>query len=177
MSKEVEHDAILLDTEKDMTNAFNTVLGATIAVCIVFLFISINFDNFLTSVVDDEESSVTEYTPVWDRFNKNYLTDLNNGSILEAGPHSLLATDNEWGSTHHFVEYELPLEEGGAAPNGLISLAVWLPDNILDGAKVPVIAEIGPYFQEPSVQTPTIEVPGTWLGAVSYTHLTLPTKA
>ena len=40
MSKEVEHDAILLDTEKDMTDSFNTVLGATIAVCIVFLFIS-----------------------------------------------------------------------------------------------------------------------------------------
>ena len=30
--------------------------------------------------------------------------------------------------------------------------------------KVPVIAEFGPYFQEPSVGTPTIEVPGTWLG-------------
>ena len=44
---------------------------------------------------------------------------------------------------HHFVEYELPLEEGGAAPNGLISLAVWRPD-VEDGVKVPVIAEIGP---------------------------------
>ena len=74
--------------------------------------------------MDDEESSVTEYTPVWDRYDVNYQTDLNNGSILEAGPYSLLETDNEWGSTHHFVEYELPLEEGGAAPNGLISLAV-----------------------------------------------------
>ena len=28
------------------------------------------------------------------------------------------------------------------------------------GVQVPVIAEFGPYFQEPSVQTPTIEVPG-----------------
>ena len=57
----MEHDAILLDTEKAMTNSFNAVLGATIAVCIVFLFISINFDNFLTSIVDDEENSTTEY--------------------------------------------------------------------------------------------------------------------
>ena len=39
-----------------------------------------------------------------------------------------------------------------------ISLAYWLP-NVPDGVKVPVIAEIGLYFQEPSVQTPTIEVP------------------
>ena len=75
MSTEVEHDAILLDTEKAMTNSFNAVLGATIAVCIVFLFISINFDNFLTSIVDDEEDSTTEYTPLWERYKENYQTD------------------------------------------------------------------------------------------------------
>ena len=164
MSTEVEHDAILLDAEKDMKDSFNAVLGATIAMCIGFLFISINFDNFLTSIVDEEDDSVSQYTPVWDRYDDNYQTDLPNGTVLKSGPYSLLETDNEWGSTHYFVEYELPLEEGGAAPNGLISLAVWLPDAIEEGVKVPVIAEIGPYFQEPSVQTPTIEVPGSWLG-------------
>ena len=61
------------------------------------------------------------------------------------------------------MEYTLPLEEGGAAPNGLISLAVWLPD-VPEGMQVPVIAESGPYFQEASVETPSIEVPGSWLG-------------
>ena len=30
--------------------------------------------------------------------------------------------------------------------------------------QVPVIAESGPYFQEASVETPSIEVPGSWLG-------------
>lgn len=165
MSTEVEHDAILLDTEKAMTNSFNAVLGATIAVCIVFLFISINFDNFLTSIVDDEENSTTEYTPLWDRYKDNYQTDLVNGTILEKGPYSILETANEWNSTHVFVEYDLPETEGGAGVtnDAKISLAFWLPD-VPDGEKVPVIAEIGPYFQEPSVQTPTIEVPGSWLG-------------
>ena len=38
MSTGVEQDAILLDAEKDLSNQFNAVLGATIAVCIVFLF-------------------------------------------------------------------------------------------------------------------------------------------
>ena len=54
----MEHDAILIDAEKDMKDSFNAVLGATIAMCIGFLFISINFDNFLTSIVDEEEDSV-----------------------------------------------------------------------------------------------------------------------
>ena len=77
---------------------------------------------------------------------------------MEFGPYEILETQNEWDSTHVFVEYELPLSEGGAAPNGLISLAYWRPD-VPEGVQVPVIAEFGPYFQEPSVQTPTIEVP------------------
>ena len=75
--------------------------------------------------------------------------------------------ESEWNSTHVFVEYDLPLSEGGRAasrPHGLtISLAYWRPD-VPPGVQVPVIAEFGPYFQEPSVQTPTIEVPGSWLG-------------
>ena len=165
MSTGVEQDAILLDTEKDLSNQFNAVLGATIAVCIVFLFVSIYFENFLTPIVEEEENSTTDYTPLWDRFKDNYQTDLANGTILEKGPYSLLETANEWNSTHVFVEYELPATEGGAGVtnDAKISLAYWLP-NVPDGVKVPVIAEIGPYFQEPSVQTPTIEVPGSWLG-------------
>ena len=46
MSTGVEQDAILLDAEKDLSNQFNAVLGATIAVCIVFLFVSIYFEIF-----------------------------------------------------------------------------------------------------------------------------------
>ena len=165
MSTGVEQDAILLDAEKDLSNQFNTVLGATIAVCIVFLFVSIYFENLLTPIVEEEENSTTDYTPLWNRYKDNYQTNLENGTILEKGPYSLLETANEWNSTHVFVEYELPASEGGAGVtnDAKISLAYWLP-NVPDGVKVPVIAEIGPYFQEPSVQTPTIEVPGSWLG-------------
>tara|TARA_Y100000589_G_scaffold92448_1_gene87315 strand:- start:62152 stop:64047 length:1896 start_codon:yes stop_codon:yes gene_type:complete len=165
MSTGVEQDAILLDAEKDLSNQFNAVLGATIAVCIVFLFVSIYFENFLAPFVEEEENSTTEYTPLWERYKKNYQTDLENGTVLEKGPYSLMETANEWNSTHVFVEYELPETEGGAGVtnDAKISLAYWLP-KVPEGVKVPVIAEFGPYFQEPSVQTPTIEVPGSWLG-------------
>ena len=78
----------------------------------------------------------------------DYITNESNGYVLEKGSFEIFETENEWNSTHVFVEYELPLEEGGAAPNGLISLAYWRPI-VPEGVKVPVIAEFGPYFQEP----------------------------
>ena len=137
MSTGVEQDAILLDAEKDLSNQFNAVLGATIAVCIVFLFVSIYFENFLTPAVEDVDNSNTEHTPLWDRYKENYQTDLENGTVLEEGPYSLMETANEWNSTHVFVEYELPATEGGAGVtnDAKISLAYWLP-KVPDGVKV-----------------------------------------
>lgn len=141
---------------------FNSVLASTLAVAIVFLFISMTFESLVTEEIKNQNPSEIR-VPVWDRHLLNYVTSDNYSYVLEFGDYELLPTENEWNSTHYFVEYDLPLSEGGAAPNGLISLAVWRP-NVPEGVKVPVIAEIGPYFQEPSVQTPTIEVPGSWLG-------------
>ena len=120
-------------------------------------------------IVDDvikeikKELGIYERVPVWERSEWPYLTNYSNGFVMEYGEYDLLETENEWGSTHYFVEFDLPLSEGGSAPNGLVSLAVWLPD-VPEGTTVPVIAEFGPYFDEISVETPSIEVPGTWLG-------------
>lgn len=146
-----------------VTKEFNIVLGATLAISMVFLFLSAVFGDAFVNLVADEEIERGTRVPVWDRYTLPYETDGDFGVALEVGPYDVLPTENEWNSTHHFVEYTLPIEEGGAAPNGLISLAVWLPD-VPDGMKVPVIAESGPYFQEASVETPSIEVPGSWLG-------------
>ena len=113
---------------------------------------------------NDSASSSEFRVPVWEREGLPYDVTSDFGSVLETGPYEPLATQNEWNSTHVFVEYELPLSEGGAAATGpVISLAYWRPD-VPEGVQVPVIAEFGPYFQEPSVETPTIEVPGSWLG-------------
>mgnify|MGYP002858573684 FL=1 len=161
MEEEVYH-AELADAKRD-GNLLNGLVGTTIAVAIVFLILGIN----IGKVIESQSSTSREYdgirVPVWERGNLNYVTDQDWGVVMEFGPYELRETDNEWNSEHVFVEYELPLEEGGAAPNGLISLAYWRP-NVPEDVKVPVIAEFGPYFQEPSVQTPTIEVPGSWLG-------------
>jgi len=156
------YHAELANASRD-TNILNGVAGVTVAVAIVFLILGISYGEMAKP--DDSSGSQDRgvRVPVWERGNLDYITNETNGFVLEKGDFKVLETENEWNSTHVFVEYELPLEEGGAAPNGLISLAYWLP-KVPEGTKVPVIAEFGPYFQEPSVQTPTIEVPGTWLG-------------
>jgi predicted acyl esterase len=152
-----------LVTERRTSREFNLVLGSTLAVALVFLFISAVFGETVMDMIADEEAESGMRVPVWERSTMPYETNGEFGVALEVGPYEILATDNEWNSTHHFVQYTLPIEEGGAAPNAQISLAVWRP-NVPEGITVPVIAEFGPYFQEASVETPSIEVPGTWLG-------------
>ena len=161
MEEEV-YDAELADVSRDRT-LLNALAGATIAVAIVFLMLGIAFGEFINSEYSSEDEKYGVRVPVWERGKLDYVTNQNWSYVMEEGDYEILETPNEWNSTHVFVEYELPLEEGGAAPNGLISLAYWRPI-MPDDQKVPVIAEFGPYFQEPSVNTPTIEVPGSWLG-------------
>ncbi|MGB0727785.1 MAG: CocE/NonD family hydrolase [Candidatus Poseidoniaceae archaeon] len=151
--------------EKQGLNRLSTgaILGSTIAVSIVVIFLAMIASPLVEEGVQGNASSELR-VPVWERAGLPYDVTSDFGSVLEFGPYTPLATQNEWNSTHVFVEYELPLSEGGAAATGpVISLAYWRPD-VPEGVQVPVIAEFGPYFQEPSVETPTIEVPGSWLG-------------
>ena len=164
MSSEDVIPATLAESSRtSVSREFNLVLGSTLAVALIFLFVSAVFGDALVNMVVDDDEATGVRVPVWERYTLPYETSGDFGVALEVGPYEILPTENAWNSTHHFVEYTLPIEEGGAAPNGLISLAVWRP-NVPDGVKVPVIAESGPYFQEASVETPSIEVPGSWLG-------------
>jgi len=156
-------EAELIDSETS-DNASNLALASTIAVVLVFLLLS----RVIGAPLEEqaiEESLEEGYTSIADRYLKNYNTTEQNSYVLENG--SMTGPDGAslWTGTHHFVEFDLPIEEGGSAPNGQVSLAVWVP--ILDdNMTVPVIAEFGPYFDEASVETGAIEEPGTWLGTM-----------
>ena len=158
-------EAELLDFGLSRLRNRVTIYAGIGVVCLILILIFASWSGVFFGIIagSEEESSGYQRVPVWERNLYDYQTIGENGTVMEFGSYELLPTENEWSSTHHFVEYDLPIEEGGAAPNGLISLAIWLP-NVPEGVKVPVIAESGPYFQEPSVNTPTIEVPGSWLG-------------
>ena len=139
-------------------------LGATVAMTMIFIFLSASLGNVAENYVNGDSSESTGVrVPIWERHNLDYVTNKSNGFVMEFGSYQQLETANEWNSTHVFVEFDLPIEEGGSAPNGKVSLAYWRPD-VPAGVEVPVIAEFGPYFNEASVSTPSIEVPGTWLG-------------
>ena len=145
------------------TNSLNAAIGATIAVVLVFLMLS----RTLGAPLEEQaiEESMEGYTPIWERYMDDYITGGQNSYVVENG--TLTGPDNAslWLGTHHFVEFDLPVEEGGSAPNGKVSLAVWVP--VMEGnMTVPVIAEFGPYFDEASVETGGIEEPGTWLGTM-----------
>ena len=149
--------------KSNSTNSLNAAIGATIAVVLVFLMLSRTIGAPLEEQAIEE--SVDGYTPIWERYTEDYITGGENSYVLENG--TLTGPDNAslWLGTHHFVEFDLPLEEGGSAPNGQVSLAVWIP--VMEGnMTVPVIAEFGPYFDEASVETGGIEEPGTWLGTM-----------
>jgi predicted acyl esterase len=164
MSEDDVIEAKLIESPKaSVTKEFNLVIAATFAISLVFLFLSRHLVDFFVEISEDDGDASGLRVEVWARYKLPYETGGDYGVALEVGPYELMPTDNAWNSTHYFVEYTLPLEEGGAAPNGLISLAVWRP-LVPEGTLVPVIAESGPYFQEASVETPSIEVPGSWLG-------------
>ena len=151
------------EINRDSTRSLNAALGATIAVVMVFLLLSRIIGAPLEEQAVDE--SIEGYTPIWERYLEDYSTGEQNSYVLENG--TLTGPDSAelWLGTHHFVEFELPLEEGGAAPNGKVSLAVWVPI-LEENMTVPVIAEFGPYFDEASAETGGIEEPGTWLGTM-----------
>ena len=160
---EAELAKALPAVKSSSTNSLNAAIGATIAVVLVFLMLS----RTLGAPLEEQaiEESMEGYTPIWERYNDDYITGGQNSYVLENG--TLTGPDNAslWLGTHHFVEFDLPVEEGGAAPNGQVSLAVWIPV-MEDNMTVPVIAEFGPYFDEASVETGGIEEPGTWLGTM-----------
>ncbi len=136
---------------------------AVVGILLAVILQSVIFDEIVDEV--KQELGIYERVPVWERSEWPYITDQPYSFVMEFGPYTLKETENDWNSSHHFVEFNLPLSEGGAAPNGKVSLGLWLPD-VPEGVKVPVIAEFGPYFDEASVQTGPVEQPGTWLGSM-----------
>ena len=163
-------DLPLGEAFKDLIDALEINRKKTALVSGVFAIITIlllvSIQNWILDDVVDEikkDLGIYDRVPVWERGEWPYVTDQPHSFVMEYGPYEIKQTDNEYNSTHHFVEFTLPLSEGGAAPNGKVSLGLWLPD-VPEGEKVPVISEFGPYFDETSVSTGPITVPGTWLG-------------
>ena len=97
------------------------VVIALTALAVVAMFLLLILQSFVFDSVEQPGGPQGDYerVPVWERADWPYVTDGLHGFVMEHGPYGLSATDNEWNSTHSFVEFTLPLAEGGSAPNGL----------------------------------------------------------
>ena len=144
-----------------------TISGQVFSLLTVAIMISSAWIIYNTDV---EELEIGSRVPVWARSQLPYDTTQAYSFVLQQGKYELLETENQFNSEHVYVEYDLPIGEGGAAVTceiGMdcpqISLAFWRP-KVPAGMKVPVIAEFGPYFGETSAQTPDVSTPGSWLG-------------
>ena len=145
----------------------STISGQVFSLLTVAIMISSAWIIYNTDI---DEMNIDSRVPVWARSQLPYDTTQAYSFVLQQGKYELLETDNQFNSEHVYVEYDLPIGEGGAAVTceiGMdcpqISLAFWRP-KVPAGMKVPVIAEFGPYFGETSAQTPDVSTPGSWLG-------------
>ncbi len=119
---------------------FNVVLGATIAVVVLFILIASIWGSGAIQNGDNEDYNWWE-VPLHDR----HKMDLD-----YTGTRSKLPIDgiyNWTGPSEHFVEVDLPPSEqdAGYPEPALMHIALWLP-NVEPGQTVPVIATIHPYY-------------------------------
>ena len=130
-----------------------------IAISIVVILLA----SALMIIYRDSEDDHEGLVPVWERYKQPYVVGGPQSYVLEPGPYGKLPPGTL--GNRVMIEVDLPITEGGAAidPNNgpKMSLAYWLPPNMTEGERVPVIMEIGPYFLE---VTDDVEVAGYWLG-------------
>ncbi|MED6297333.1 MAG: hypothetical protein VX828_03440, partial [Candidatus Thermoplasmatota archaeon] len=85
-------------------------LSGLVAIGIVALLVSQILTSSLINQISKDQ--IGDYPPIWERHLVDFVTDdshsyvLNNGSLTGPNGESL------WSGTHHFVEFDLPLEEG-----------------------------------------------------------------
>ena len=96
------YDAELASTSRE-SSLLNGLAGATIAVSLVFLMMAISFGDTHSAIMFEGDDDENVRVPVWERGSLNYITDMDNGSVLEFGEYQLMETENEWNSTHIFV--------------------------------------------------------------------------
>ena len=126
------------------------------------------------SVAEAPELDEPAYLQPWERSGETYDNSDVFSRVTENGSYEI--------DTVRSVYVDVPTitaADGGAGLTGdaVVHLGLWLPviegcdweaGNLSEECRVPVIAEIGPYYNDGDVDA---------LTPVSYTHLTLPTKA
>ena len=105
---------------------------------------------------EDDEKDIDDIiagnglVPVWERVNQPFNTTESYSYTLEKGEYEVTGPESV------FVNVDLPLSELGCALNGdcQVHLGLWMPD-VPNGTKIPVIADVGPYYDDGDVDALT----------------------
>ena len=109
---EAVFDAEIVEDDSSKSNdtrSLNAVLGGTIAIAIVFLLMSKVIGTIVEEFTMDE--SMVEYVPIEERYKQDFVTNGSHSYILENGTLTGPEGAQLWSGTHHFVDFELPIEE------------------------------------------------------------------
>ena len=88
--------------------------------------------------------------PVWERVNQNFNTTGSYSYTLESGQYNTIGPESV------FIDVDLPSSELGCTitDDCQVHLGLWLPD-VPNGTKIPVIADVGPYYDDGDVDALT----------------------
>ncbi len=134
-------------------------MTARVVLFLSFVLVASVLAGCIESNLVDDDAPATEkpgFTDVRQRQELPFNTSGDWSQVLEKGPYDLLPVESV------FVDVDLPMELGGAALTGdaRIHMGIFRPD-VPEGTKVPVIADIGPYYE--NGDTPATE-PANRLG-------------
>ncbi|MFL2944050.1 MAG: hypothetical protein ACJZ2J_01810 [Candidatus Poseidoniales archaeon] len=120
----------------------------TVAILIISpILLYMNSDETL-----EQDSSINDsgLVPVWERINQNFNTTGSYSYTLESGQYGTLGPESV------FIDVDLPSSELGCTitDDCQVHLGLWLPD-VPNGTKIPVIADVGPYYDDGDVDALT----------------------
>ena len=129
--------------------AKRTLTGSVMVMLVVFSFSGCMFWEGTDPKEDVED---TLYPSIWERHTLDWKTEGSYSMSLEVGPYSAMGVQ----------EARITVDTSGVWESGPesseVHLSYWLPNNTIEGDKVPVIAVISPYFSygpQGSESTPT----------------------
>jgi len=129
--------------------AKRTLTGSVMVMLVVFSFSGCMF---WEGTDPEEDVEDTLYPSIWERHTLDWKTEGSYSMSLEVGPYSAMGVQ----------EARITVDTSGVWESGPesseVHLSYWLPNNTIEGDKVPVIAVISPYFSygpQGSESTPT----------------------
>jgi hypothetical protein len=122
--------------------------GITVAILLlssVLLYLTEDNDDDMNDLISENG-----LVPVWERINQPFNTTESYSYTLEKGTYEITGPESI------FVDVDLPASELGCTitDDCKIHLGLWLP-NVPNGTKIPVIADVGPYYDDGDVDALT----------------------